>query len=176
MEEINKMSQMISDVLHMTINERNIIDKKVQNLDISELITKLCDNNYAYVKSNKLELKREIEENLRLNNIKEYIEFIFRNYISNAVQNADKNTEIIVSLKKHHKAIRLCIENTGRNVPDEMRDKIWTEAFSTSPEGKSNTGLGLYIVKEISLKENTRCGYENTESGVRFWFDFIDYS
>ena len=55
-----------------------------------------------------------------------------------------------------------------------MKEKIWTESFTTSPKGKENTGLGLYIVKEISLKEHTTCGFANTENGVRFWFDFID--
>ena len=57
-----------------------------------------------------------------------------------------------------------------------MKDRIWTESFTTSPEGKSNSGLGLYIVKEISLIEHTRCGFDNTEDGVVFWFDFNDYS
>ena len=111
-----------------------------------------------------------------MDTIKEYIEFVFRNYLSNAVQNAEKNTDIIVSLKENTNYIRLSIENCGSNIPDEIKDKIWTEAFTNSPDGKNSTGLGLYIVKEISLKENTRCGFENTESGVRFWFDFIDCS
>lgn len=176
MEEINKMSKMISEVLQMTISERHVISKQAQKLDISELISQLCDNHYAYIKSNKLELKRDIDKDLQLDTIKEYIEFVFRNYLSNAVQNADKNTVITVSLKKRLDCIRLAVENCGQNIPHELKDKIWTETFTTSPEGKENTGLGLYIVKEISLKENTRCGFENTENGVRFWFDFIDCS
>lgn len=176
MEEINKMSKMISEVLQMTISERHIISKESQTLDISEIVTQLCDNHNAYIVSNKLELKREITENLQLNTIKEYVEFVFRNYLSNAVQNAVKNTVITVKLKEHINGIRLSVENCGKNIPDEIKDKIWTESFTTSPKGKENTGLGLYIVKEISLKEHTACGFENTDNGVRFWFDFTDYS
>lgn len=176
MEEIHKMNQMISDVLQMTISERHIASKNVNKLDISALTKQLCDNHYAYIKSNKLELKTNITEDLQINTIKEYIEFVFRNYLSNAVQHATKNTDIIVSLNRRSTGIRLSVENTGSKIPDKMKDKIWTEAFTTASEGKSNTGLGLYIVKEISLKENTQCGYKNTENGVCFWFDFIDYS
>ena len=174
MEEINKMSKMISEVLQMTISERHVISKQAQKLDISSLVSQLCDNHHAYIKSNKLELKTDITHGLLINTIKDYIEFVFRNYLSNAVQNADKNTEIIVSLKEHKDCIRLSVENCGRKIPDDIKDRIWAEAFTTTPDGKENTGLGLYIVKEISLKENTRCGFENTENGVRFWFDFID--
>ncbi len=175
MEEISKMSHMISEVLQMTVDERRIISKESQQLNASEIITELCNNNSAYIKSCELELTKDISPNLQTNTIKEYMEFVFRNYLANAVQNAVKKSSIIVSLKESHGTIRLSIENKGKTIPDEMKDKIWTETFTTSPEGQKNSGLGLYIVKEIALIEHTRCGFDNTENGVRFWFDFTDY-
>lgn len=174
MEEISKMSRMISEVLQMTVDERSMITKESQLLNASDVITELCDNHSAYIKSCKLELIKDISPNLQINTIKEYMEFVFRNYLANAVQNAEKKSAIVVSLKECDGAIRLSIENTGRHISDELKDKIWTETFTTSPEGKENSGLGLYIVKEISLIEHTLCGFDNTETGVRFWFDFTD--
>lgn len=174
MEEIDKMSKMISDVLQMTMDEHSTVSKKSQFIDISAEVTHLCDSQSGYIKSSNLKLRKDIAPDLKLNTIKEYLEFVFRNYISNAVQNAKKNTEIIVTLKEHGKNIRLSVENCGSHIGNDMKDKIWTETFTTSPKGKENTGLGLYIVKEISLIEHTQCGFENTEKGVRFWFDFAD--
>ncbi len=176
MEEIDKMSKMISDVLQMTIDEHRTVSKKSQLVDISDEITQLCDSQNAYIKSSNLKLQKDITPGLQLNTIKEYLEFVFRNYISNAVQNAKKNTTITVSLKESGIGIRLSVENEGSHISDDMKDKIWTESFTTSPKGKENTGLGLYIVREISLIEHTKCGFENTETGVRFWFDFVDCS
>ncbi len=176
MEEIDKMSKLISNVLQMTVDEHRFISKKAKCIDISTLITQLCNSHNAYIKSCKLRLIKDITPNLHLNTISEYIEFVFRNYLSNAVQNAEKNTEITVSLKECSGGIRLAVENRGINIPDEMKDKIWTESFTTLPKSKDNTGLGLYIVKEISLIEHTLCGFDNTENGVRFWFDFTDCS
>lgn len=176
MDEIDKMSKMISNVLQMTVDERRIVSKESQIVDISDLITKLCDNNSAYIKSCNLKLDRNITINLKLDTIKEYVEFVFRNYLSNAVQNAQKNTSITVTLEKHKNKVRLSVENIGQHISDNIKDKIWTEAFTTLPEGKDNTGLGLYIVKEIALKEHTECGFDNTENGVCFWFDFTDYT
>lgn len=173
-EEINKMSKMISDVLQMTVDERRIISKKEQLLDISELVTQLCNNCSAYIKSRKLELKTDITPNLKLNTVREYMEFVFRNYISNAVKNSKEKTSITVSLKECDGTIRLSVENVGEHISDTMKDKIWTETYTSSPKGNDNTGLGLYIVKEISLIEHTSCGFDNTKTGVRFWFDFTD--
>ena len=174
MEEINKMSKMISSVLQLTTEERELIHKDAQLTDISALIAELCDSRRAYVESRDLELITDIDSGFRISVVRDHVEHVFKNYLSNAVQNAEKNTKITVSLKEIDGAVRLSIENKGKQIPPEMEDKIWTEAFTTSPGGKENTGLGLFIVKEISLMEHTNCGYENTGTGVCFRFDFID--
>ena len=176
MEEIDKMSKMISNVLKMTVDERHVISRSAQYINVSELIDKLCENNNAYIKSCKLNLKKNITPGLKLNTIKEYVEFVLRNYLTNAVQNSTENSIITVSLYEHNDKIRLSVENSGKHISDDLKDKIWTEAFTTLPEGRENTGLGLYIVKEIAIKERTNCGFDNTENGVCFWFDFIDCS
>ena len=82
--------------------------------------------------------------------------------------------EIRITLKEFNNAFRLSVFNSGVRIPDEMRAKIWTEAFTTKDEAtEKNAGLGLYIVKEISLLEHTDCGFFNRPDGVEFWFDFI---
>lgn len=167
---------MISEVLQMTVDEHSISHKDSQQINASKFISELCDNNHAYIKSSELEIEKDIAPNLQLNTIREYLEFVFRNYLSNAVRNAEKKSTITVSLKEYMGGVRLSIENKGRRIPDDMKDKIWIEAFTTSDEGKEGSGLGLYIVKEIALMEHTNCGFENTEYGVCFWFEFPDYS
>lgn len=175
MEEIDKMSKMISNVLKMTIEEPQFVTKKVELIDISALINSLCDSHNAYIKSSDLILKKDIIPQLKINTNKDYIEFVFRNYLSNAVAHAKRNTEITVALKEYGGKIRLSVENYGKNISDNMKDKIWDHSFTTLKKGKDNTGLGLYIIKEISLMEHTDCGFENTTTGVRFWFDFTNY-
>ncbi len=174
MDEISKMSKMISNVLQITVDERRSIYKKSEHINMSDLISQLCDSHSAYVKVRTLELVKNITPDLKINTIKEYVEFVFKNYISNAIQNAEKNTSITVTLKESTNGIQLSIENQGNQISEDMKEKIWTESFTTSPEGKENTGLGLYIVKEISLILQATCGFNNTKDGVRFWFDFTD--
>jgi len=176
MEEIGKMNKMISSVLRLTTEERELIHKNARQTDVSELIGELCKSRRAYVESRELELVADIDPGLQISVVRDHVEHVFKNYLSNAVQNADRNTQIIVSLKQNRDAVRLSVENQGRQISDELGEKIWTEAFTTSPDGTENTGLGLFIVKEISLMEHTKCGYENTDTGVRFRFDFIDRS
>lgn len=110
MEEIGKMSKMISSVLQLTTEERELIRKDAQLLDISALIGELCDVRRAYVESRDLILITDIDAGLQLRGVRDHVEHVFNNYLSNAVQNADRNTEIKVSLKAHDDSIRLCRE------------------------------------------------------------------
>ena len=99
--------------------------------------------------------------------------------VSDSVLSDSKADEFLspvtVALREIGSVLRLSVENIGKNIPDDMKDKIWSNAFTTSDEGKNNTGLGLFIVKEISLIELTDCGFENLNNGDRFWFDFVSY-
>ena len=99
---------------------------------------------------------------------------IFDNYLSNAVYHTPAGGEIRITLREFNNALRLSVFNSGDRIPDDMRGKIWIEAFTTKDEiSEKNAGLGLYIVKEISLLEDTDCGFFNRPDGVEFWFDFI---
>ena len=135
MEEIGKMNKMISSVLRLTTEERELIRKNARQTDVSELIGELCKSRRAYVESRELELIADIDPGLQISVVRDHVEHVFKNYLSNAVQNADRNTQIIVSLKQNRDAVRLSVENQGRQISDELGEKIWTEAFTTSPDG-----------------------------------------
>lgn len=51
-------------------------------------------------------------------------------------------------------------------------DEIWTEFYSEN-KSDENVGLGLFIVKEISVINHTKCGVSNCNNGVEFWFEFL---
>ena len=59
MEEIGKMNKMISSVLRLTTEERELIRKNARLTDVSELIGELCKSRRAYVESRELELIAE---------------------------------------------------------------------------------------------------------------------
>jgi len=68
--------------------------------------------------------------------------------IQNLLHNADehgKATSISISSKHEGDGLSLLFSNNGVPIPDEYRDQIFDQSFST----KKNGGLGLSIVKRI---------------------------
>jgi len=59
--------------------------------------------------------------------------------------------------------IEIRFANNGSNIPDDIKDKIFTEHFSYGP--KAQTGLGLYIVKKNIERYSGKIRVENNPSG-----------
>jgi signal transduction histidine kinase len=175
MDEINKMSKLISRLLNYSAKEKDIFKGEVKIVNLSDLILNLCESIKSYTESKKIKLICKIDDDCIMNLSKEHVEHVFNNYLMNAIRHTPKGGKIQVEVLKQTESARLSVYNDGSSIPEENQDKIWYE-FSTSGKDNSSTnlGLGLFIVKEISIIDHTQCGYSNYPNGVEFWFDFIN--
>ena len=179
MEEIDKMSSMISRILNNSAREKSILNGSLAEIDISRMVEELCFNCRSFVESHDLHFKTKIGKGYVKHLYKEHIEYVFNNYLMNAVRHAAAGGEIRVTLVEQERAVRLSVFNEGAPIPDKDRDRVWMDFFQTGEEAPSSDeddtyGLGLFIVKEIAAAECSRCGFINCPDGVEFWFDFIN--
>ena len=70
---------------------------------------------------------------------------VFANLIDNTVRHGDRATEMYVSYKKTDGGVTILWEDNGVGIPEEHKEQIFEQGF-----GK-NTGLGLYLCREILL-------------------------
>ena len=178
LQEIQKMSELITAIL----NDPNTTRSRViaaDNVNLSDVVGELCNTYNGLMATKKITFSNNIESDCHTITNTTNIEHVFNNYITNAVKHTAPKDNIIVTLKKNEDYHRLSVYNDGDNLPEDIIDKIWDEFFSDnaslqSPEsfGPESSGLGLFIVKEISNIYQTECGVINRENGVEFWFDF----
>ncbi|MBQ9673084.1 MAG: HAMP domain-containing histidine kinase [Ruminococcus sp.] len=171
-EEIKKMSSLITSFLNYSVEERETFRSKAGEINLSEQIENLCNNCSSWMFTKNIKLLRKIESGCIAHISVTHVEHIFNNFITNAVKHTSKNGKIVVTLSKLENGCRLAVFNEGSQIREENLSKIWTEFYTSSKE-KDNVGLGLFIVKEISLMNGMNCGVENKNSGVDFWFDFV---
>lgn len=100
----------------------------------------------------------DIAENVRIEADKDIFKRILNNIVLNAIQSVvDKHAEISISLRiKSGKGI-LAVSDNGRGVPEELKEKIFLNYFSTKSTG---SGIGLALAKK---------GIEN--AGGNIWFE-----
>jgi two-component system sensor histidine kinase CreC len=93
-----------------------------------------------------------------------------RNLLDNAIDFANQDSEVVVSLAKEDGHVVVRIHNSGPAIPDFAKDRLF-ERFYSLPRpgsGRRSQGLGLPFVREvtelhggtISLRNETREGAE----------------
>jgi len=105
------------------------------------------------------------------------VEQVLVNYISNALQHVDENKIIKLGAQIYGDKVRVSVFNTGKNIPEEATEQIWTSFYKLDKartRDNGGYGLGLSIVRAIMEQHHNAYGVINKENGVEFWFE-LDY-
>ncbi len=173
LEEIEKMSSLISRLLNFSAGEKHIFENEKMIIMLDRFVQELVDKCSVFVASRGFEIKTDLA-NCLVDASPEHIEHIFNNYLMNAVQFATSGSTIEVSLETDGDRCRLKVFNIGSGIKDEDAEKIWTDFYKTKGQqtDDSRSGVGLFIVKEISIINSEDCGFVNRDGGVEFWYEF----
>ncbi len=100
---------------------------------------------------------------------------VLTNLISNAVKFSPANTQTTVWAEVKDAMVRICVADQGPGVRPEERDLLFNmfSKLSARPTGgEASTGLGLWIVKELTRMQNGRVGFDQGEDGGSvFWVE-----
>lgn len=97
---------------------------------------------------------------------------VISNLIINGIQAVDgrKRSMVDVSMKVENGKVVLMIQDNGKGIPDELKDKIFIPNFSTKSEG---SGLGLAIAKRGVETAGGKIWFETQVGlGTRFYLEF----
>ncbi len=102
------------------------------------------------------------------------IEEVITNYVSNALNHVDGEKKIIIKILQKEDVARICVFNTGAQIPEEDIEKIWIKFYKVDKARTreyGGSGIGLSIVSAVMAAHNRSCGVINREDGVEFWFE-----
>jgi two-component system sensor histidine kinase/response regulator len=103
-----------------------------------------------------------------------WLKTVFRNLLKNAIKYGGKECTISIGISDCPTHYRLNVFNSGRPVPQEYRDKLFSKFVRLSNGRKErNTdgiGLGLYLTKSIIQKHGGDIWYDATNRGSNFVF------
>jgi signal transduction histidine kinase len=110
---------------------------------------------------------------IRTNGI--WLKMVFRNLLKNAVKYGDKEGMITIGFEDRGSCYRLNVYNSGKPIPEEYRERLFTKFMGNrygqkGKEGAGGTGLGLYLINTVIRKLGGEIWYEARESGSNFVF------
>ncbi|MBQ5852010.1 MAG: HAMP domain-containing histidine kinase [Lachnospiraceae bacterium] len=173
MEEIDKMSLLISNILQNSKLEHEIMNVRLRWANLSEIIEELVPKYENLLATNRIELTTLIEEHCTAYIDPLQIEQAINNYMMNAYRHTKQGKKVKLCLYSDEESYFVSVFNEGICIPDSELEGIWTDFYHKKvTEAKAvgmEIGLGLYIVKDIMRQHNGECGVKNHKSGVEFY-------
>jgi len=110
---------------------------------------------------------------IRTNRI--WLKMVFRNLLKNAIRYGDKEGMIALGFEDQGSCYRLNVYNSGKPVPEEYREKLFTKFMDNGKcengkEGAGGMGLGLYLIKKVIRNLGGEIWYEANDKGSNFVF------
>lgn len=171
-QQCRNMNETIIDMIDLSKLETK--QPQYEELNLSELLLDLCVTFDAVAYENDIEYIYDIEDDLILEKAdRKNIIRMFNLLIDNAMKYVDgEHKKIQIALKREGKKIHFTIFNTGCEVQNEDRQKVFDRFFqgkSGSDKERKGSGLGLAIVHQICDSN----GYEITiNSGYKEFMQF----
>jgi signal transduction histidine kinase len=105
-----------------------------------------------------------------VNGVSDWLEFIWINLLTNALQHAGEKPRIELGWQKEGTGFRFQVCDQGGGVPADTGAKLF-QPFDSLHKSGSTRGLGLSIVQRLVDLQGGTCGYApNPQGGACFYF------
>jgi len=104
---------------------------------------------------------------------KMWLRAVFRNLFRNAIKYGERGCTIAFGFEDRESHYRINVYNSGRSIPEEHRDKLFTRFGRIEVNGqerREGVGLGLFLIKEIIRRHGGDIWYEAKPDGSDFIF------
>jgi len=172
-DDNKRLLRILSELLDLSQVESGKIQLNLQSIQADILIRRAVESVQNVAKEKNISIMRELKENLP--DIKvdtDKTVWVLNNFLTNAVRYSPNNSNIIISAEKKDNNIQFGVQDFGRGIAAEYKDKIFDRYFRI-PGTKEGTGLGLTICKEFIETQGGKIWVESeVGSGSRFGFSF----
>lgn len=176
-DEADKMNKMVKQLLTLSALESGKDAPVMERFDLTELIRGVLSSVRIMADQKGALLIFDQEEPCYVWADEFKIEEVVTNYLNNAINHADYEKKVVVSLARRQgekgAEVQVSVYNTGDPIPEKDLPDLWTKFYKVDKartRAYGGSGIGLSIVKAVMDSHQKQCGVENVEGGVMFWF------
>ncbi|MBI2278383.1 MAG: ATPase [Dechloromonas sp.] len=147
-EGLNRVTRIVQDLKDFS----HVDQAELQEADLNAGLESTLNVVWNEIKY-KAEVVRELGDIPQVSCVPAQINQVFMNLLVNAAQAIEKRGRIFVRSGCENDMVWFEIEDTGKGMTDEVRQRIFEPFFTTKPVGKG-TGLGLSISYDIVVKKH----------------------
>lgn len=155
LKETKRLDALSNNILLASQLDMGQYETNQQELDLSKLVKEACQSFQERFPMRLLDTF--IEASIFIQGEALLIQMLLNNLLDNAHKYSPVNMPITIHLHNRNHKIILAVEDKGKGVPMNERDKIFEKFYRVGDEttrSAKGTGLGLYLCKKITTFHN----------------------
>ena len=179
LKNTDRLIRLINDILDIEKIESGTMKFKLKPIEIVPLIEQTLEADKGY--ADKWNVKFILQEKVKakINVDRDRLIQVITNLLSNAAKFSPSGEDIIISVTRQNKFIRVSVKDKGPGINENFKKKIFSkfaQADSSDTRRQEGTGLGLSISKAIIEKMDGTIDFESQEGeGSTFFFTLPEY-
>ncbi|MBV70935.1 MAG: hypothetical protein CMH52_06245 [Myxococcales bacterium] len=168
-----RLTDIISDLLHISRIESGQYDMETGRIRLMELIADIWDGIEQLASQKQITMVCKVAPDLTVRADRFGLEHVLINLLQNAVRYTQAGGEVTLTGSETDEYVRIEVVDNGPGIAEKHRKRIF-ERFYRVDKGRSKhmggTGLGLSIVKHLVINMEGEVGMRpNKPTGSIFW-------
>ena len=146
-----------------TLREAN--QEEIEEMDVKPVLNEAIDNLKDQMIDMELEVEMDSDEGFKVK-AGPLLKEVFFNLIENSIRHSD-GKKIRISSKEYSEEIVCIIEDDGKGIPNDEKEKILKKGYTSDKE--KGTGLGLFLIQKLLEVYEGKIEVKDSElGGARF--------
>ena len=141
-------------------------------INLSELCAEALCREHDRIVEHGLRLSAEIEPNVSILADEDLIRLVISNLLDNAIKFNCPGGQIRLELARNTRRLSLSVENSCSKLPDEALERIFDPFYRVDQKNGNGVGLGLTLVRKITLLHGGWIRVENNDAALRVLLEF----
>lgn len=149
---IHRLDHTISSIIDYSRNTR--VEVAAEPINFPEMIAEIIDSLYFLLHSINVRVTTSLPDTIFFATDPDRLKIIISNLLSNSIKYFNPQAVqpwVDISVGATDKGVIILIKDNGIGIPGNMQDRIF-DMFYRASEQSSGSGLGLYIVREVTHK------------------------
>lgn len=165
-ERLNFLSE---NMIQMSRLESGMIQLDMRKQSLNETVMISVKNIYSKAKERQIEIEYKEDTRAVICHDRNWTAEAVFNLLDNAVKYADRGNKVILSVRRLGMFVEVAVEDENGAIPEDERSKVFKRFYrGRGSREKEGIGIGLYLSREIAIKQGGYMNLKVTDKGNVF--------